>query len=120
MAAAPHPLDPLTAEEFRAVAAALRHARALGSRWRFASIELIEPGKDAMAAHGTGAPTVRKGQAVCWNRDDGQAYRAGDAWGCVGRWFAGRWHTSAADGYVTRVRQYQSQAIWRTADFQQP
>ena len=76
MAAAPHPLDPLTAEEFRAVAAALRHARALGSRWRFASIELIEPGKDALAAHGTGAPSVRKAQAVCWNRDDGQAYRA--------------------------------------------
>jgi len=74
--AAPHPLDPLTAEEFRAVAAALRHARALGSRWRFASIELIEPGKDALAAHGTGAPSVRKAQAVCWNRDDGQAYRA--------------------------------------------
>jgi primary-amine oxidase len=76
LAGAPHPLDPLTAEEFRAVAAALRHARGLGSRWRFASIELIEPGKDALAAHGTGAPTVRKAQAVCWNRDDGHAYRA--------------------------------------------
>jgi len=76
LAGAPHPLDPLTAEEFRAVAAALRHARGLGSRWRFASIELIEPGKDALAAHGTGAPSVRKAQAVCWNRDDGQAYRA--------------------------------------------
>ena len=76
MAAAPHPLDPLTAEEFRAVAAALRHARGLSSRWRFASIELIEPGKDALAANGTGAPSVRKAQAVCWNRDDGQAYRA--------------------------------------------
>ena len=49
-------------------------ARGLGSRWRFASIELIEP--DAQAAHGTGAPSVRKAQAVCWNRDDGQAYRA--------------------------------------------
>ena len=76
MAAAPHPLDPLTAEEFRAVAAALRHARGLGSRWRFASIELIEPGKDALAANGTGASSVRKAQAVCWNRDDGQVYRA--------------------------------------------
>src|SRR5207249_11759114 len=46
------------------------------SRWRFASIELIEPGKDALAANGTGAPSVRKAQAVCWNRDDGQVYRA--------------------------------------------
>ena len=52
--------------------------------------------------------------------DRGQTYKAGDAWGCVGRWFAGRWHTSASDGYVTKVKQYESQQIWRTPDFQQP
>jgi hypothetical protein len=52
--------------------------------------------------------------------EHGRAYQAGDAWGCIGRWFAGRWHTSAADGYVTKVQQYQYQAIWRTANFQQP
>jgi primary-amine oxidase len=72
----PHPLDPLTAEELAAVAAALRRDRGVSSRWRFASIELIEPAKDAMAAHRTDAPGVRKALAVCWNRDDGQAYRA--------------------------------------------
>jgi autotransporter family porin len=49
----------------------------------------------------------------------GQAYKAGDAWGCVGRWFSGRWHTSAADGYVARVKDYLAQRIWTTADFQQ-
>ncbi len=52
--------------------------------------------------------------------DHGQPYTAGDVWGCVGRWFAGRWHTSASDGYVTKVKQYESEAIWRTPDFQQP
>jgi len=49
----------------------------------------------------------------------GQAYRAGDAWGCIGRWFSGRWHTSAGDGYVTRVKDYLAQRIWTTPDFQQ-
>lgn len=52
--------------------------------------------------------------------DHGQPYAAGDVWGCVGRWFSGRWHTSASDGYVTKVKQYESEQIWRTADFQQP
>jgi len=41
-------------------------------------------------------------------------------WGCVGRWTPGRWHTSDSDGYVTKVRQYESQQIWRTRDFQEP
>lgn len=50
----------------------------------------------------------------------GQTYRAGDAWGCVGRWFSGRWHTAAAEDYVTKVKQYKDQQIWRTPDFQQP
>src|SRR4029079_9559746 len=31
--------------------------------------------------------------------DRGQQYAPGDAWGCVGRWFSGRWHTDAANGY---------------------
>jgi hypothetical protein len=32
------------------------------------------------------------------NEPHGQRYQAGDAWGCVGRWFAGRWRTKAAAG----------------------
>ncbi len=52
--------------------------------------------------------------------DRGEQYHSGDAWGCVGRWFSGRWHTSASDGYVTKVKQYESQQIWKTRDFQQP
>jgi autotransporter family porin len=47
-------------------------------------------------------------------------YAAGDAWGCIGRWFSGRWHTSASEGYVGRVKDYLNQRIWETPNFQQP
>ncbi|HEY9482332.1 MAG TPA: sigma-70 family RNA polymerase sigma factor, partial [Micromonosporaceae bacterium] len=52
--------------------------------------------------------------------DRGEQYQSGDAWGCVGRWFSGRWHTSASHDYVTKVKQYESPQIWKTRDFQQP
>ena len=45
-----HPLDPLTADEFRAAAAVLRRDRGVDERWRFASIELREPAKDVVRA----------------------------------------------------------------------
>jgi hypothetical protein len=47
-------------------------------------------------------------------------YKAGDAWGCVGRWFAGRWHTAPAQQYIAFVRKYLKEKIWTTQDFQQP
>lgn len=47
-------------------------------------------------------------------------YHAGDAWGCIGRWFAGRWHTAPAQQYIAKVRQYLKQKIWTTKNFQQP
>ena len=50
----------------------------------------------------------------------GQVYKAGDAWGCIGRWFAGRWHTQPARQYVAKVGQYLRQKIWKTKNFQQP
>jgi autotransporter family porin len=50
----------------------------------------------------------------------GSDYAAGDAYGCMGVWFAGRWHDTNADGYITRVQGYLSQRIWETANFQQP
>jgi hypothetical protein len=46
-------------------------------------------------------------------------YRKGDLWGCVGRWFAGRWHTAAAQQYIAKVKSYERQKIWLTKDFQQ-
>jgi len=56
-----HPLDPLTAEEIRQAAAILRRDRGIGAGWRFASIELKEPGKVALAAGGVLGPRGRTG-----------------------------------------------------------
>ena len=47
-------------------------------------------------------------------------YHAGDAWGCVGRWFAGRWHTAPAQHYIAFVKRYLRERIWTKSDFQQP
>ena len=44
-------------------------------------------------------------------------YGPGDLWGCVGRWFSGRWRTSAALQYIGDVQYYLSIRIWTTADF---
>jgi primary-amine oxidase len=71
-AAPAHPLDPLSAPEIRQVTAAVRGGPAAGPGWRFASIELDEPAKERPA----GEPAPRSAVAVCWNREDGQAYRA--------------------------------------------
>ena len=68
-----HPLDPLTAREVQQAAAILRRDRGVGPGWRFASIELREPGKAALEAGDTAA---REAVVVCWDRSDGRAYRA--------------------------------------------
>ncbi|SNT61193.1 autotransporter family porin [Asanoa hainanensis] len=50
----------------------------------------------------------------------GSAYRAGDQWGCVGRWYSGRWHTPDSEDYIAKVKDYLKRRIWETRDFQQP
>jgi autotransporter family porin len=50
----------------------------------------------------------------------GGGYGAGDQWGCIGRWFSGRWHTAESDGYVQKVQGYLNSRIWETANFQEP
>lgn len=71
--AARHPLDPLSDEEFRQVTATLRREKSMDERWRFASIELKEPSKEILGARD---PVPREALVVCWNRGDGQAYKA--------------------------------------------
>ncbi|HZZ52697.1 MAG TPA: tyramine oxidase, partial [Trebonia sp.] len=71
-----HPLDPLSADEIRRVSAIVRRDRGVGAGWRFASIELKEPAKADLPALESGELTGRDAVAVCWNRADGQAYRA--------------------------------------------
>ena len=71
-----HPLDPLSAEEIRQVATAVRRDRGVGDGWRFASIELKEPSKADLSALESGERASREATVVCWNRADGQAYQA--------------------------------------------
>jgi primary-amine oxidase len=70
-----HPLDPLTADEFRLAAQICRRERGVDERWRFASIELREPGKDTVLGFRPGDRLDREAIIVCWNRADGRAYR---------------------------------------------
>ena len=75
-AGSPHPLDPLTADEIRAAAAILRRDQGVDERWRFASIELREPSKQAVREFAPGDPIRREALVICWNRDDGRVYKA--------------------------------------------
>ena len=50
----------------------------------------------------------------------GQDYAPGDVWGCVGRWYAGRWHTSEAEYYIGRVKAYLNARVWDQPYFQEP
>jgi hypothetical protein len=50
----------------------------------------------------------------------GRPYVAGDAWGCAGRWFSGRWHTRPAEDYISKVNGYLSHRVWEQPDFQEP
>lgn len=44
-------------------------------------------------------------------------YTAGDIWGCVGAWYAGDWHSSDADGYISRVRNEMTHYTWLDTDW---
>jgi hypothetical protein len=48
-----------------------------------------------------------------WLDDSGtRRYGAGDLWGCVGVWYAGDWHSAAADGYIGRVQTELTTRRW--------
>jgi primary-amine oxidase len=74
--AANHPLDPLSPEEIRQVVAILRRDNGVGPRWRFGWIELSEPHKQTVREFAAGVKIEREADVVCWNRDDGQTYKA--------------------------------------------
>ncbi|MGD9529775.1 primary-amine oxidase [Pseudonocardia sp.] len=71
-----HPLDPLSADEFRATVTILRRDQGVTDRWRIASIELNEPPKELVAAYRTADPIVREAIVVCWDRGSGDVYKA--------------------------------------------
>jgi autotransporter family porin len=51
------------------------------------------------------------------NVERGRQYAAGDMLGCMGRWFAGRWYTDAALGYMDVVRGHVRARTWTTPGF---
>jgi hypothetical protein len=46
------------------------------------------------------------------NLDRGDRYRAGDLWGSVGSWWAGRWRTAGALDYIHRVQRALRDEPW--------
>lgn len=71
-----HPLEPLTADEFRQTAAILRREGLVGERFRFASVELKEPPKSQVKAWRPGTAVRRISFAVVFNREDNRTYEA--------------------------------------------
>ena len=59
--------------------------------------------------------------AATWLNDpccfSGTTYAAGDIWGSVGAWFAGRWYTPAAADYVDSVRSHLGNRTWSRPGF---
>ncbi|NJN15402.1 MAG: hypothetical protein HC822_03470 [Oscillochloris sp.] len=51
--------------------------------------------------------------------EQGRPYAAGDAWGCMGRWFAGRWYTQPAQDYIGRVQGYLNDRVWEQTYFKE-
>jgi hypothetical protein len=53
-----------------------------------------------------------------WLGDSGtKNYGAGDLWGCVGSWYDGAWHDSAAGSYIAKVQNAESSLTWLKASF---
>ncbi|RPA65620.1 primary-amine oxidase [Gordonia oryzae] len=72
-----HPLDPLSANEFRAVSAVLSRDQGVGDGWRYASIELAEPGKAELAAYeADGTVPVRRAIVICLNSSENLTYKS--------------------------------------------
>jgi hypothetical protein len=44
-------------------------------------------------------------------------YAAGDAAGCLGVWYSGRWHTADANTYIEAIVAYVNQRVWETVGF---
>jgi hypothetical protein len=49
--------------------------------------------------------------------DAGQPYEAGDMWGCIGRWYAGRWYTDGAKWYIGEVKRVLADRTWEAPGY---
>ena len=75
-AVASHPLEPLSADEFRRTTEILHREGHVTETFRFASIELMEPAKQEVLAWRAGDALPRHSFAVVWNRADNKTYEA--------------------------------------------
>jgi primary-amine oxidase len=73
---AEHPLEPLSADEFRQVTAVLRRDAGVTDAFRFCSVELVEPPKQRVLAWSPGGEFPRKALAVLWDRDSSRTFEA--------------------------------------------
>jgi len=71
-----HPLEPLSADEFRQTATVLRREGRIGDTFRFASIELKEPAKAEVKAWRPGDAVPRIAFAVVLDRAENKTYEA--------------------------------------------
>ena len=44
-------------------------------------------------------------------------HAAGQIWGCVGSWYSGDWHSTDADGYISRVKNELAHHTWLRRDW---
>ena len=49
-----------------------------------------------------------------WDSWLSNGYKAGDMWGCVGRWYAGEWYSAAATDYIATVKTAYNAQPWLT------
>ncbi len=47
----------------------------------------------------------------------GSGYHAGDIWGCIGRWFSGRWYDQGAVSYISSVKAILASKAWLQPGF---
>ena len=47
-----------------------------------------------------------------WEPWLGPTYRAGDLWGCIGRWNSGAWHDELGNSYIERVQRTTAAKPW--------
>ena len=57
------------------------------------------------------------GQGWLNDVERGRNYAAGDADGCLGVWFSGRWYTAGAVDYINSVKELRDDRIWEHSDF---
>jgi hypothetical protein len=53
-----------------------------------------------------------------WLKNTGTGtYAPGDIWGCIGSWYSGAWHDSAAETYISHVQAEENNHTWLTSAF---